>query len=93
MKLESGKLFLATMLAFGLLYVVCAIFVLLIPVAMMGLTGGMMHMDTGGMVWSMGWGNLIIGLVAWIAAGRYAPASGENASDVDAKGEPPPGRI
>jgi spermidine synthase len=37
-------------------------------------------------------GNLTIGLVAWIAAGRYATALDENASEVDAKGEPPAGR-
>lgn len=36
-------------------------------------------------------GNLTIGLLAWIAAGRYVTALDENASEVDAKGEPPAG--
>jgi len=34
-------------------------------------------------------GNLTIGLVAWIAAGRYVTPSDEKASDADAKSEPP----
>ena len=65
MKCDANKLFVATAVTFAVFWVVCAIFVTLLPGGMMGLSGHMVHMDLGGLGWSMTMTGFFVGLVAW----------------------------
>jgi hypothetical protein len=65
MKLDALKLGIATAIVFALFWVVCSILVVLIPIAMMQMSGHMIHADLGAMGWSMHWTGFVIGLVLW----------------------------
>jgi hypothetical protein len=69
MKLDAIKLGKSCAAAFAIIWVICSVFVMVMPMGMMHMTGYMMHSDAAninaGMGWSMGLGGLIIGLIAW----------------------------
>lgn len=74
MKLNAGKLAVAAALAFAGVWIICSAMVALLPVAMMNLSGDMLHADLGTMmVWSLDWVGFVVGLIAWsLSAGVTA---------------------
>ncbi|MDA1324016.1 MAG: DUF5676 family membrane protein [Proteobacteria bacterium] len=67
MKIDAGKLGLATAIIFALIWVICSVLVVSIPGAMMQVSGHMLHADLSGLGWSMHWGGFFFGLVLWSA--------------------------
>ncbi len=65
MKLDATKFGIAAGGAFAIIWVICSLFVFSMPVGMMNMSGHMSHTDWQGMQWHMGFGGLLIGLVAW----------------------------
>jgi hypothetical protein len=65
MKLDAIKFGLASAAAFSILWIVCSLFVMGMPLNMMQISGHMIHGDFTSMQWSMGIQGLIIGLFAW----------------------------
>lgn len=65
MKLDSVKLAYATAIIFGGIWIICSILVVLIPGAMMQMSGHMLHADLGTMAWTLNWAGFIIGLILW----------------------------
>lgn len=65
MKIDANKLFVATAITFAVSWIICAIFVGLLPVGMMTMTGHMVHMNLGSLSWSMTFTGFITGLIAW----------------------------
>lgn len=67
MKIDALKFGLATAIIFAAAWVICTLFVISMPTAMMQMTGHMVHADFGQMSWNLGWVGFIYGLVAWSA--------------------------
>ena len=65
MKLDTSKLFLATLVTFAAIWVLCTILVVLMPFGMMSLSGHMTHMDLQAMSWTMTTTGFFVGLVSW----------------------------
>ena len=65
MKLEARKFGIACAVAAAILWVICSLFVMAMPLGMMNMSGSMMHGDYSGMQWHMGLSGLIVGLIAW----------------------------
>lgn len=65
MKLDAVKLGAATAIIFALVWVVCSIFVVLLPTTMMQMGGHMIHADLSAAGWSMHWTGFIMGLILW----------------------------
>jgi hypothetical protein len=65
MKLDAVKFGLASAAAFSILWVVCSLFAIGMPMNMMQVSGNMVHGDFTSMQWSMGIQGLFIGLIAW----------------------------
>ncbi len=65
MKLDAIKLGLATAIIAGVAWVICTLFVIMIPGGMMQMSGDMVHTNLSGMGWSMHWAGFFVGLVAW----------------------------
>ncbi|NIQ13456.1 MAG: hypothetical protein GTO02_03305 [Candidatus Dadabacteria bacterium] len=65
MKLDAIKFGLACAAAFSILWIVCSLFVMGMPMSMMHISGNMVHGDFTSMQWSMGIQGIIIGLIAW----------------------------
>lgn len=70
MKLDAIKFGLACAAGLSILWVVCSLIVMAMPMNMMQVAGDMIHSDLSSMRWSMGFYGLITGLVGWaIVAG------------------------
>ena len=69
MKLHTNRLALTTAITFSVLWVICSAFIALIPVHSMSLTGTMFHADLSSMAWTLTWGGVFIGLIAWAILG------------------------
>lgn len=65
MKLDAAKLSLATAIVFAVVWVICSVLVVLIPGAMMQMSGHMLHADFGNLGWSMSWVGFFTGLIMW----------------------------
>jgi len=65
MKLDAKKFGLAAGCAFAILWVICSLMVLIMPMGMMSLTGNMVHGDLSNLGWHMGFSGIIAGLFAW----------------------------
>lgn len=65
MKLDAMKLGMATGVVFALIWGLCSLLVALMPVAMMQMSGHMIHMDLGGMAWTMTGVGFVLGLILW----------------------------
>ena len=65
MKLDALKLGYATGIVFAVVWVICSIFVVVLPGAMMRMGGDMIHAELSGMQWSMHWTGFFVGLVLW----------------------------
>jgi membrane associated rhomboid family serine protease len=72
MLLNANKLGLAAALAVAIIWIVCSVLVMLLPQAMIGVTGDMMHADLSSMQWQMHLSGLLIGLVAWSLTAGFA---------------------
>jgi len=73
MKIDSTKFGLATGMVFAVSWLICSLFVAVLPRGMMQMSGHMVHADLGNMGWSMHWTGIVFGLFAWsIIAGLMA---------------------
>lgn len=65
MKIDALKFGLAASIIFAAAWVICSLFVISMPTAMMQMSGHMVHADFGQMSWNLGWIGFVYGLVAW----------------------------
>ena len=65
MKLNATKFGVASAVAFAILWVICSLFVVVMPGMMMEMSGHMVHTDLAGIQWHMGLTSVVIGLFAW----------------------------
>jgi hypothetical protein len=65
MKIDAIKLGIATAIVFAIIWVICSALVVLMPGAMMQMSGHMLHADLSGLGWSMHWGGFFFGLILW----------------------------
>lgn len=73
MKFNAFKLGIATAAVFGVAWVICSLFVMGAPRAMMQMTGHMVHADFSHMNWQLNFSGMVVGLLAWsIGAGVIA---------------------
>lgn len=72
MTLQTTKFGVACALATAILWIICSLLVVLMPVAMMNLSGHMMHGDFSMWQWRMGMHGFFFGLIAWsLVAGVF----------------------
>ncbi len=69
MKLDALKLGLATGIVLAVVWVVCSILVVLMPLAMMQMGGHMLHADFGAARWTLHLSGFAFGLVLWSVLG------------------------
>ncbi len=75
MKIDSPKLAVATAIVFAVAWVICSLFVMSMPAAMMQVSGHMVHADFGPVGWQLSLAGFVYGLVAWsLGAGLLAGA-------------------
>jgi hypothetical protein len=73
MKLSARSLFLATAVTTGILYLICILFVILVPQLTMAFFSSILHANLTGITLTVTWGNFIAGLLFWsIGIGLYA---------------------
>ena len=65
MTLNANKLFLATVIVFAVLWIVCTALVAIMPGPMLTLTGYMVHAEFETFRWSLNGAGIIGGLVLW----------------------------
>lgn len=65
MTLNASKLFLATVIVFALLWIICGALVALIPDLMLTMTGYMVHAEFETFRWSLTLVEFVGGLVLW----------------------------
>lgn len=65
MKLDPNKLGIATVIVFAGIWVICSALIMLIPNAMMQMSGHMLHADLGTLSWTINWAGFVIGLILW----------------------------
>lgn len=65
MKIDATKMGLATAIVFGLLWIVCSLFVFSMPMGMSQFGGHMMHVDFGNFAWTLTFTGFLYGLVSW----------------------------
>lgn len=65
MKLIPSKFGLSCALTAALLWLACSVLVVMLPGAMLSLSGDMFHMQLAEMGWHLTWNGVLIGLVAW----------------------------
>ena len=70
MKLDAGKLGLSIAAVFAAAWIICSALVTLVPGPMMRMSGHMLHVDLGGLAWTMHWEGFFVGLILWsVSAG------------------------
>lgn len=75
MKFDAAKLGLSTGIIFGIVWIICSVFVVIVPTGMMQLSGMMIHGNMGNLGWTMNWAGFLFGLVMWsLLAGGLAGA-------------------
>lgn len=65
MKLHAMKFGLACAGSFSITWIVCSLLVMMMPKAMLLMSGHMVHGDFTNMQWNMGFSGLVIGLICW----------------------------
>ncbi len=63
--IDALKFGLAVAIIFAAAWVICSLFVISMPTAMMQMSDHMVHVDFGEMSWNLGWIGFAYGLVAW----------------------------
>jgi membrane protein implicated in regulation of membrane protease activity len=72
MKLHSTKFALACASSAAVFWLLCSLFVLIMPGMMLSMSGDMLHMNFEGMGWHMSFFSTLIGGLFWaIAAGIF----------------------
>lgn len=71
MKMHTINFAVACGIALSVVWIICVLFVMLMPMAMMELSGSMMHMEVTNMQWSMSLKGLIVGVIAWALVGGF----------------------
>jgi hypothetical protein len=72
MKLHSTKFALACASSAAVFWLLCSLFVLIMPGMMLSMSGDMLHMNLEGMGWHMSFFSALIGGLFWaIAAGIF----------------------
>lgn len=69
MKLDAYKFGLATVIVLAVVWVVCSLLVLVLPVLMMQMGGHMLHADLGAAQWTLHLRGFVIGLILWSVLG------------------------
>jgi hypothetical protein len=70
MELNAIKLGLATSIVFAVIWTVCSLLILSVPLGMMQVRGGMAHSAADQMPMLLSWGGFATGLISWtIVAG------------------------
>jgi hypothetical protein len=72
MMLDAKRLALATAIVTAILWLLCSTAVSLAPGPTMTITGYMVHADLSEFAWSLSWGAVLVGLVAWAIATAVA---------------------
>lgn len=65
MMLDAKRLALAAAIVTAILWLLCSAAVSLAPAPTMAITGYMVHADLGEFSWSLSWGAVVVGLIAW----------------------------
>ena len=65
MKLNPTALGAASAISFAILWIICSAAVAVLPGFMLTMSGHMMHGDFSQMGWTLTWGGVFLGLVAW----------------------------
>ena len=65
MKLDAVKFGMAFAIASAILWIICSLFVWVLPSMMMEMSGHMVHGDLSQMGWSLSLTGVLIGLVTW----------------------------
>jgi hypothetical protein len=65
MSLNVGKIAIASAVGAGLLWILCSVFVMLLPGFMMQMTAHMIHGDLSQMNWTLSWAGVFLGLLGW----------------------------
>lgn len=72
MTLDPKRLGLAVAVATAILWLLCSAAVSIVPGPAMTITGHMVHGDLSDFAWSLSWGGVLIGLVAWTISAAVA---------------------
>lgn len=71
MKLNALNFGVATAVAFAIVWIICFIFVWMLPTFSMSLFSDMMHSSDMNMQWHFGLYSFIVGLIAWSLCGGF----------------------
>lgn len=74
MKMHTINFAAACAAALSVVWIICLLLVMLMPMGMMELSGSMMHMELTNMQWSMSLKGLIVGVIAWALVGGFTGA-------------------
>ena len=66
MRLHSIKFALSAAITAAILWIICAVLVVLFPAFMNSMTAGMMHGDAAHIGLILDWPGFLIGLIAWV---------------------------
>ena len=73
LKLSVRSLFLATAITTGIAYLICVLFLTVVPQATMAFFSYILHANLSGITRSVTWGSFIVGLLVWsVGIGLYA---------------------
>lgn len=73
MEINATRLGLATSIVFAVIWAVCSLLILSMPLGMMQVRGGMAHSRFDQMPMALNWGGFVTGLLGWtIVAGLIA---------------------
>jgi len=68
MKIDAPKFGIACALSVSVLWLVCSILIMVMPSAMLSMSGDMLHMELVEMDWHLTLSGVINGLLGWFAA-------------------------
>ena len=76
MKVDAAKIGFSAGIVFGIVWIICSLFVSIVPAGMMQMSGMMVHGNLGHLGWTMNLTGFLVGLVAWtVLAGGLAGAT------------------
>ena len=65
MKLDAKKFAIACAVSTSILWIICSLFVMVMPAMMLSISGDMMHMELNNMGWHLSIMGVVKGLVGW----------------------------
>lgn len=73
LRLNVRSLFIATVITTGIAYLICVLFLTVVPQATMAFFSYILHANLSGITLSLTWGSFIVGLLVWsVGTGLYA---------------------